>query len=498
MAVWVTLLRVVTSIAQIGMILSPGPDIINVHKHKSTGEMAALPLVAMIVNNHLWMLYGYLTDSIFPLMTTQLFGELAAFVFTAVYYRWATDRPALNKLLAWGLLAYAVTTLYVVLGITRVTNQSDDEVGKTLGYVGVVINIWMYASPLGTVRLVLRTQSAASLPINLSVMMFFTTALWVAISIIDGDMLIMSLNIAGFILSIIQISLYVRFRPGQPEIIQEDEFEVSDKQIAIIVSPKGETMGVWVTLLRVATTIAQCGMILSPGPDIIKVYKNKSTGEMAALPLVAMVVNNYLWTVYAYLTNSIFPLLVTQLFGEVASIVFTAVYYRWSVDRRGLNRLLGGGLAFSLVFTVYVILGVSSATNQSNDQVGTTLGYLGLAVNLWMYASPLGTIRHVIKTKSAASLPINISVMMIFNTTLWVALAVVDDDMIIMSLNITGIFLSITQIIVYMRYRPTKSITTQESSSFADKQISVVVTPKDNIDAAMSPVYVSSASPIEK
>lgn len=54
MAVWVTLLRVVTSIAQIGMILSPGPDILNVHKHKTTGEMAALPLVAMIVNNHLW------------------------------------------------------------------------------------------------------------------------------------------------------------------------------------------------------------------------------------------------------------------------------------------------------------------------------------------------------------------------------------------------------------------------------------------------------------
>lgn len=57
------------------------------------------------------------------------------------------------------------------------------------------------------------------------------------------------------------------------------------------------TMGVWVTLLRVATTIAQCGMILSPGPDIIKVHKHKSTGEVAALPLVAMVVNNYLWWV---------------------------------------------------------------------------------------------------------------------------------------------------------------------------------------------------------
>ncbi|KAL4159235.1 hypothetical protein PRNP1_005000 [Phytophthora ramorum] len=235
MAVWVTILRVVTSIVQIGMVLSPGPDIINVHKHKTTGEMAALPLVAMVVNNHLWTLYGYLTDSIFPLMVTQLFGELTAIVFMAVYYRWTKDRPALNRLLAWGFLAYAATTLYAVLGITRVTNQNDDQVGKTLGYVGVIINIWMYASPLGTVRHVLKTQSAASLPINLSISMFFTTALWVAISIVDDDMLIMSLNIAGFLLSIIQIALYLRFRPT---ISQDEAFEFTNKQIAIVISPK--------------------------------------------------------------------------------------------------------------------------------------------------------------------------------------------------------------------------------------------------------------------
>ncbi|POM76048.1 Hypothetical protein PHPALM_6758 [Phytophthora palmivora] len=210
-----------------------------------------------------------------------------------------------------------------------------------------------------------------------------------------------------------------------------------------------------------------------------------------------MVVNNYLWTVYAYLTDSIFPLLVTQLFGEVASIVFTAIYYRWAVDRPALNRLLAGGLVFSLVFTVYVVLGVTGTTNQNDDQVGTTLGYLGLVVNLWMYASPLGTIRHVIRTKSAASLPINISVMMLFNTMLWVALAIVDDDMIIMSLNITGFFLSITQITVYMRFRPNKSINEEEASALTDKQISVVVTPK-HIEALKSPVYQSLASPVEK
>ncbi|KAF4040638.1 Sugar efflux transporter for intercellular exchange [Phytophthora infestans] len=252
-------------------------------------------------------------------------------------------------------------------------------------------------------------------------------------------------------------------------------------------------MGDWVTLLRVATTIAQCGMILSPCPDIIKAHRNKTTGEVAALPLVSMVVNNYLWT------DSIFPLLVTQVIGQMASIVFMVFYYRWAVDRRAVNRLLASGVAFSMLFTVYVVLGVTVNTHQTGDEVGTTLGYVGLVVNLWMYASPLGTIRHVIRTKSAASLPINISVMMLFSTSLWVALSIVDDDKIIMSLNITGVFLSVTQISVYIYYRPNKSIVASEAASVPmDKRISLVISPSNTTQAVKSSIYQSLASPSKR
>lgn len=165
--------------------------------------------------------------------------------------------------------------------------------------------------------------------------------------------------------------------------------------------------------------------------------------------------------------------MVTQLFGELASVVFTVFYYRYAVDRRSLHRLLTGGLAFCAVLTLYVVLGVTGVTNQSDYHVGKTLGYVGLVVNIWMYASPLGTIRHVIKSKSAASLPINISVMMLFSTALWVSTAIVDDDVIIMSINIIGIMLSITQIAVYMHYQPNRSVVAQE-----DKQLTIVVSPR--------------------
>ncbi|GMF41890.1 unnamed protein product [Phytophthora fragariaefolia] len=200
---------------------------------------------------------------------------------------------------------------------------------------------------------------------------------------------------------------------------------------------------------------------------------------MPAMPLAVMIINNIVWTVYGYLIDSIFPLMATQLFGIVASIVFTAFYYRWAADRRPIHRLLAIGLACCTALTVYVVLGVTGFTNQNDEQVGKSLGYAGLVFNIWMYASPLGTIRHVIRTKSVASLPINISIMMFFNTVLWVSLSIVDDDMIILCINVIGIMLSVTQIAVYMHFRKNSSTIAQDE--FADKQLSIIVSPKDEV-----------------
>ncbi|EGZ23368.1 hypothetical protein PHYSODRAFT_324592 [Phytophthora sojae] len=155
MGFWYTLLGVATAVAQVVLNLSPVPDISRVHRRKRIGELAALPLVAMVVNCHFWLVYAYVTDSMFPLFTTQVFGQLAAIVYNAVYYRWSEPekREELQKLYAW---AFAV----------------HFEVGAYLGYVGIVIDVWMFASPLGTLKHVMETKPAASIPINLSLMLF--------------------------------------------------------------------------------------------------------------------------------------------------------------------------------------------------------------------------------------------------------------------------------------------------------------------------------------
>jgi hypothetical protein len=54
MAAWITLLNVVTGISEVFLKLSPTPDIYNVHRSKSSGEVAELPIVTMTMSCHLW------------------------------------------------------------------------------------------------------------------------------------------------------------------------------------------------------------------------------------------------------------------------------------------------------------------------------------------------------------------------------------------------------------------------------------------------------------
>ncbi|KAG2769973.1 hypothetical protein JG687_00011768 [Phytophthora cactorum] len=261
-------------------------------------------------------------------------------------------------------------------------------------------------------------------------------------------------------------------------------------------------MGFWYTSLGVATAVAQVVLNLSPVPDITRVHRRQSIGELAALPLVAMVVNCHFWLVYAYVTDSMFPLFATQVFGQLAAIAYNIIYYRWSVPEKckGLRKLYAWAFASHCALSLYTVMGLLGATHQSNAEVGTYLGYVGIVIDVWMFGSPLGTLKHVMKTKSAASIPINLSLMLFVSTTLWVVSGMVDSDYFVSGLNAIGSLLSIVQIVFYIIYRPTRGhdLTLDEVSEAAGK-VSVVVTPtaKTTTEAVsmQSPAYKMMLSP---
>ncbi|ETN19119.1 hypothetical protein F441_15266 [Phytophthora nicotianae CJ01A1] len=222
---FVTLLHMTTAAIQIGMNLSPAPDMYRVHKFKTTGQMALLPLVLMCFNNHLWLLYGLLTGSYFPLCAAALVGEIAGIIFTTVYYRYARNTLEACRTCSAAFFGVALVTLYVVLGITGKTGQTFDQVVQSLGYVGAAINICMYASPLATIKVVLETKSSASLPINLCTMIFLNCCMWVATSIVDNDMFVLIPSVIGLVFSGVQLPLYFIYRPTTPYVDLDAQLE---------------------------------------------------------------------------------------------------------------------------------------------------------------------------------------------------------------------------------------------------------------------------------
>lgn len=163
------------------------------------------------------MCYGILRNSIFPVAVSQGFDQLAALVFNIIYFKWSSPQTRKDnfKMYAGWFVVHCIVTLYFVLVLEGVTGQTNYDGSILMGYAGVAINVCLFASPLATLKHVVETKSVASIPINLSLMMFASSVLWVATGLLDSDYFITALNLAGVLFGASQMVLYYIYRPGR-------------------------------------------------------------------------------------------------------------------------------------------------------------------------------------------------------------------------------------------------------------------------------------------
>ncbi|EGZ23424.1 hypothetical protein PHYSODRAFT_310760 [Phytophthora sojae] len=197
-------------------------------------------------------------------------------------------------------------------------------------------------------------------------------------------------------------------------------------------------MSTFLDAIRVISTITAALVAISPAPDFWKIYKTRSTGPSSILPVIMIFCNCYVWVLYAYLVGNFLPLFANCVFGMLTSVVFGGIYYRWSDDRVHIHKLCAVAFVAMALYTIYYVLGTSSVTNQSDASVEKTLGVISDVVSLVLYASPLETMKKVIQTKDATTLPIIISTIFLTNTVVWTVFAIVDDDMFVMAPNPIG------------------------------------------------------------
>lgn len=239
-----SVVTVLTMIASISMRFGPLPDFWWIYKHKTTGQVQLLPVLAMGTNSAFVIMYAEAIRDYLPVMATNIWGVFVTFVLSAFYHHYTPDRPAIYKLWAICSALVIIVGIYSVLALEGVTNQTRDQVSNVLGWVTIFSTGFLYLSPLATIKRVLQTKDAASIPFGFCLLNTINAALWLIYSTMVSEWFIFAPNALGVPLGIIQIVLWIMYRPTTldvkktPAAIPADAIVRESLSIEIVPTPR--------------------------------------------------------------------------------------------------------------------------------------------------------------------------------------------------------------------------------------------------------------------
>ncbi|DAZ94689.1 TPA: hypothetical protein N0F65_000004 [Lagenidium giganteum] len=511
MGTFLVVIKVLASLSALYMCFSPTPAIYRIHKTRSTGHVSIIPLVALWGCNHIWMLYGYVTDDLFPLLVTYAIGDVLCLIFVAVYFRWTTERKYVAKVCAFAFICNLLPTIYAVVGMQGYTYQPKHDVQQITGFIAIASSVILYASPFSAISHVIKTKSNESIPILMVIVGAANNTLWIVYGYLVSDLLLIIPTSFNAVLGVIQMTLYGFYHPkvrgsrivngsGGPRAVvsPKDLLPVSyttgtrEAPVApaaviptlielnkLAPPPSTEeascapttatsplptidvlevlncTMSATVVLVvKILASITALYMCFSPVPAMLRIYRQRCTGHMPILPLIAQWIYNHIWMLYGYTIQSYFPLLATYVVGTILSVIIIGIYYTCTKERSQVARLACGALCFNVAVALYTAVGPYF---QSSHQVSTTVGAIAICSGFFLYASPLATIREVLHTKSALSIPLEMVLVGTLSNAIWTAYGFLVHDLIIIIPTVINTALCLFQLLLYVAYHPDRS-----------------------------------------
>ncbi|XP_070021677.1 uncharacterized protein [Nicotiana sylvestris] len=194
------------------LFLSPLPTFIHTWKKKSMEKFSPFPYIATFLNCGLWLLYGL--PWIQPhggilIMTINGIGLGIEIVYLTLFVLYSERKQrmkvffiVLSEIMFIGLIAILVITLV----------HSHEKRSTIVGNICMVGNILMYGSPLAIMKLVIKTKSVEYMPFFLSFFSFLCSASWTTYALIRLDVYILTPNLIGTVLGLVQLLLYATMR----------------------------------------------------------------------------------------------------------------------------------------------------------------------------------------------------------------------------------------------------------------------------------------------
>ncbi|XP_027190265.1 bidirectional sugar transporter SWEET10 isoform X2 [Cicer arietinum] len=204
------------------VFLAPVPTFYQIYKKKSTEGFQSIPYVVALLSAMLWIYYALAKrEHSFLLLTINTFGVGVESLYIAIFLVCASHKARLStiKLLVlcnvFGFGGMVVSTLYLTKASERIS---------IIGWVCLVFNIGVFASPLGIIKKVIETRSVAFMPLSLSFFLSLNAIMWFFYGFLLNDYYIALPNTLGFLFGIVQMVIYLIYKNSNevdPKKLQE-------------------------------------------------------------------------------------------------------------------------------------------------------------------------------------------------------------------------------------------------------------------------------------
>jgi len=231
----------------------------------------------------------------------------------------------------------------------------------------------------------------------------------------------------------------------------------------------------WVSLCSKTAPLTSIVLVMAPLPTIQKISQERSVGSLPLLPYSSLVGNAFVWVIYGTNIKSFKDVLcVVQNFisqtlwlgllksdakvyipNTVGVILGTYYFSQYMKYCQKSPRSSSSGLIEQHLLGVAALISCTLLlTATFTRKVATSIiGKLGVLLCILLFASPLSTLKKVLETKSAKSIPLPFTIACMLNCFLWSVAGVGDmKDFNIYAPNILGLASSIAQLMLKLMY----------------------------------------------
>lgn len=222
--------------------------------------------------------------------------------------------------------------------------------------------------------------------------------------------------------------------------------------VAITAESPVSTIDAWKSVISVCYTVAPYTGILcslAPFPTIRQIAREKTTGVMPLLPYSSMVSNSFLWLMYGSLKN-----LKSVFWTNSVGFLLGTYYFFMFSTYCGSTSDLPGTVEQHLKATISIILlNVLLVLSLPKTRAKDVIGKEGMISFIVLFASPLTTLKHVIVSKSATSIPLPFTIASVVNCLLWSVVGIFQmHDFYIAFPSVMGLCCAVAQLLLIAMY----------------------------------------------